>query len=177
MVARLDVALYEAVSGERLAHPGQDLPTVGRVKVTPRQWPRAKRGDVVARLGPGITLATYAHVEQVGIGETVPLTLTWTVQSRPRRDYTVFVHLQDKQGKVWGYGDGAPRQGNYPTWWWDVDEVIVDEHELAVAPDATPGRYDVVVGLYGADGRVPAYDAAGARLLHDAVPLGMVEVR
>jgi hypothetical protein len=110
------------------------------------------------------------------------VTLTWTVQARPRRDYTVFVHLVDGQGEVWGYGDSAPRQGNYPTWWWDVDEVIVDEHGLVVTPNAPPGQYVVVAGLYGGDGRVPAYGiharhSDGARLPNDAVALGTVEVR
>ena len=128
-------------------------------------------------MGPGITLAACAHQGQARAGETAPVTLTWTVQSRPRRDYTVFVHLVDEQGELRGYGDGAPRQGNYPTWWWEVDEVIVDEHGLAIAPGAPPGRYEVVVGLYGADGRVPAYDDAGARLPGDAVTCGRVEVR
>jgi 4-amino-4-deoxy-L-arabinose transferase-like glycosyltransferase len=182
MVARLDVALYEASTGQRLAHPGEDLPTVGRVKVVPRRWPRVQRRQTVARLGPGISLAAYAHGGQARAGETLPVTLTWTVQARPRRDYTVFVHLVDGQGEVWGYGDSAPRQGNYPTWWWDVDEVIVDEHGLVVTPNAPPGQYVVVAGLYGGDGRVPAYgiDARhsdGARLPNDAVALGTVEVR
>lgn len=177
MVARLDVALYSAASGERLSHASEDLPTVGRVKIVPRRWPRTKRGPPAARFDAGVSLASYEHDERLGAGETLPVTLTWSVQARPRRDYIVFVHLQDEQGKTWGYGDGAPRRGNYPTWWWDVGEVILDVHELAVVPDAPPGRYVVVAGLYDGDGRVPAYRAGGERWPNDAVTLGAVEVR
>jgi hypothetical protein len=177
IVARLDVALYKAAAGGRLSHPGDDLPTVGRVKIVPRTWPRARRRDVVARFEPGISLAAQGQDRQARPGETFPVALTWTVQARPKRDYTVFVHLESGQGEVWGYGDGAPRQGNYPTSWWNVNEVIVEERGVSIAPDTPPGLYHVVVGLFGADGRVSAYDAAGVRWPGDAVTLGVVEVR
>jgi hypothetical protein len=177
LVARLDVALYDAATGKRLSHAGEDLPTVGRVKIVPRRWPRIKRDQAVAHFETGISLAAYDHGGHAAAGEMLPVTLTWSAQSRPRRDYTVFAHLQDGQGKTWGYGDGAPRQGNYPTWWWEAGEVVVDVHTLAVAPDAPPGQYNVVVGLYGADGRVPARGPNGARLPGDAVVLDAVEVK
>jgi hypothetical protein len=176
-VARLDVALYDAATGRRYAHPGEDLPTIGRVKVVPRRWPRVKRNEALARFEPGVSLAAVDLSASVAVGEALPLTLTWGVRSAPRRDYTVFVHLQDDQGVVWGYGDGAPRGGNYPTFWWEADEVIVDERMLVMDADAPPGQYSVVAGLYGADGRVPAYGPDGARFLQDAVVLDRVEVR
>ena len=149
---------------------------MGRVKIVPRRWPTVAR-DPVATFEAGISLAAYDHGGQVGAGEALPVTLTWSVRSRPGRDYAAFLHLQDVQGRIWGYGDGAPRQGNYPTWWWEAGEVIVDERALRVAPDAPPGRYTVVAGLYGADGRVPARGRDGVRLPGDAVVLGAVEVQ
>jgi hypothetical protein len=176
MVARLDVALYDASTGELLAHPGEDLPTVGRVKIVPRRWPKVERGALVARFDCGASLVAFDLGRRVRPGEALPVTLTWTVQSRPGRDYTVFVHLVDAQGKVWGYGDGSPRQGNYPTWWWEPGEVVVDEHTLALAPDTPPGRYRVLVGLYDQSSRVPVYGVDGARMRDDAVDLGQTEV-
>jgi hypothetical protein len=177
MVARLDVALYDAATGELLAYPGEDLPTIGRVKIVPVRWPAVRQNRVLARFEPGMSLAAYAHGAQVQAGEALPVTLTWTVQSRPKRDYVVFVHLVDEQGAIWGYGDGAPRQGNYPTGWWDANEVIVDAHELVVSSEASPGRYTIVTGFYGPAGRVRAVGVDGARLPADAVTLGTVEVR
>jgi hypothetical protein len=176
MVGRLDVALYDASTGEVLAHPGEDLPTIGRVKVVPRRWPKVERGSLVAHFDCGVSLATYDLARRVRPGESLPVTLTWTVQSRPGHDYTVFVHLVDDQSQVWGYGDGAPRQGNYPTWWWEVGEVVVDEHTMMLAPDTPPGRYRVVAGLYDQGGRVPVYGLDGVRVRDDAVDLGLVEV-
>jgi hypothetical protein len=176
MVGRLDVALYDASTGEVLAHPGEDLPTIGRVKVVPRRWPKVERGSLVAHFDCGVSLATYDLARRVRPGESLSVTLTWTVQSRPGHDYTVFVHLVDDQSQVWGYGDGAPRQGNYPTWWWEVGEVVVDEHTMMLAPDTPPGRYRVVTGLYDQGGRVPVHGLDGVRVRDDAVDLGLVEV-
>jgi hypothetical protein len=176
IIARLDVSLYEAASGQGLAHPGEDLPTVGRVKIVPGRWPRPKNKQPIASLGPGISLGAVDVRDRASPGERLPVTLTWIVEERPRQDYTVFLHLRDDRGRVWGYGDGAPRGGNYPTWWWAADEVIVDKHLVIVDPDTPAGRYALVTGLYGADGRVPAYGQEGARHLDDAVFLRTVEV-
>jgi hypothetical protein len=176
-VVRLDVALYDAATGRRYSHPGEDLPTIGRVKVVPRRWPRVGRGEALARFEPGVSLVAVDLGARVATGETLPLTLTWSVRSAPRRDYSVFLHLQDDQGVVRGYGDGAPRGGNYATFWWEADEVIVDERTLVIDADAPPGQYTVVAGLYGADGRVPAHGPDGVRFLHDAVVLDRVEVQ
>ena len=144
--------------------------------MVPRRWPKVARGALAAHFDCGVSLAAYDLGRRVRPGEALPVTLTWTVQSRPGRDYTVFVHLVDEQGKVWGYGDGAPMQGNYPTWWWEPGEVVVDEHAVMLAPDAPPGRFRVVVGLYDQSGRVPVYGDDGARVRDDAVDLGQVEV-
>ena len=176
------VELYRTGNGERLGAPDRPLPTIGRVKVVPRRWPKAKPGEEIAHFDAGgvpgsVTLATCERREAVRPGEVLPVALTWTVQASPKRDYAVFLHLEDDAGKVYGYGDGAPRGGNYPIWAWEEGEVIADDRMLAVAADAPPGHYRIVVGLYDGSGRVTAYGADGARLPGDAVDLGMVEVR
>ncbi len=175
MVARLDVALYREGDGKPLAAPGGDPATIGRVKIVPSHWPKA--GKVAAQFDCGVSLAGSALERTTSPGQGVALTLTWTVQTAPRRDYSVFAHLEDEEGKIWAYGDGAPRGGNYPTWWWAPGEVVQDEHRLSVDPATPPGRYRVKVGLYGAGGRVGAYASEGQRLPDDAVDLGVVEVR
>ena len=78
---------------------------------------------------------------------------------------------------VWGYGDGPPRGGNYPTWCWAKGEVVVDSHTLLVADEIPAGTYLIAVGLYDTGGRVVAFAEDGTRLANDAVILGTVEVR
>lgn len=176
MVARLDLGLYYAGSGDRLPSPGSTLPTIGRVKVVPRRWPKANKGEPVARFERGVSLAGYDHGGEVRAGEALPVLLTWSVQDRPGSDYTVFVHLAGEGGEVIAYGDGPPRDGLYPTYAWDRGEVVEDQHLMPVAGDSPPGLYRVKVGLYNAGGRVAAYGPNGDRLRDDAVGLGWVEV-
>ena len=177
LVARLDVGLYDAVTGRLLAHPQGDLPTIGRVKIVPRRWPKVDDDAPLARFDHGVSLVDYDRGVQVRPGEKLRVALTWTVESAPRRDYHVFVHLVDVLGHVWATGDDAPRQGAYPTSWWEAGEVIVDEYTVPLDADVPPGRYRVQVGWYDGGGRVPAFGMDGARLPGEAVDLGTVEVR
>jgi hypothetical protein len=177
LVARLDIGLYDAVTGRVLSHSGEDLPTIGRVKIVPRRWPKVDVDQPHAHFGHGISLASYDRGLQVRPGEKLRVVLTWAVESSPRRDYRVFVHLVDGQGQVWATGDDAPRRGSYPTSWWESGEVIVDEYTLPLGADVPTGRYRVQVGWYDAGGRVPAFGTDGTRLPGEAVDLGTVEVR
>ena len=99
-------------------------------------------GDQIGLLG--------FSLEDVSVpaGGILPLTLFWQAQGTVTKDYTVFVHLLDPAGAIRGQGDGPPAAGFYPTTAWDSGEVIVDEHVVAVDPDAPPGIYQLVVGLY-----------------------------
>jgi hypothetical protein len=177
LVARLDIGLYDAVTGRVLTHLQDDLPTIGRVKIVPRRWPRLDDNTRLARFGHGVSLAGYDQDDQVRPGEELRVALTWTVESAPRRDYHVFVHLVDASGQVWATGDDAPRQGAYPTSWWEAGEVILDEYTIPLAADVPPGRYRVQVGWYDAGGRVSAVGTDGTRLPGEAVALGTAEVR
>jgi hypothetical protein len=186
LVARLSVSLYDAASGRHLDIPGGE-PIIGRVKVVPRRWPHVVKREVVARLDwespssasdrNGIVLAGSEWPASVRMGEELPVKLSWAVRSSPERDYAVFVHLEDGAGNVYGYGDGPPRGGLYPTWVWDKGEVIEDDRVLSTDASMPPGHYYIRVGLYDSNGRVPAYTADGARWPHDAIELGTVEVR
>jgi hypothetical protein len=176
-VARLDAGLYDTVTGRVLSHPREDLPTIGRVKIVPRRWPKVDADEPAARFDHGVSLVQYDRGGQVRPGEKLRVALTWTVESAPKRDYHVFVHLVDGSGQVWATGDDAPRGGAYPTSWWESGEVVLDEYAVPLGTDVPPGRYRVQVGWYDGRGRVPAYGADGARLPGEALDLGTVEVR
>ncbi len=182
LVARLDVELYHASSGERLSGLA-DLPIVGRVKVTPRRWPSPPRSvaawfDVDGAQNVGLAVPSWSKT--MYIGESQSLVLVWSVRSAPQSDYTVFVHLESESGQVVGYGDGAPRRGNYPTRYWEAGEVVVDERMVHIGVDAPPGLYYLRVGLYRDAGRAAAYrsgERQSSRWPDDAVDLGVVQVR
>jgi hypothetical protein len=44
--------------------------------------------------------------------------------------------------------DSQPLEGDYPTSFWDIGEVIEDEYILAINEDAPTGLYRLEVGMY-----------------------------
>jgi len=44
--------------------------------------------------------------------------------------------------------DSQPLEGDYPTSFWDIGEVIEDEYILAINDDAPAGAYRLEVGMY-----------------------------
>ncbi|MBN1642409.1 MAG: glycosyltransferase family 39 protein [Anaerolineae bacterium] len=187
MVVRVRVGLYAVGTGASLPCSGGESPIIGRTKVIPSRWPKADPALVVARFDwagggaederAGVLVMAPTWEDQIGPQDEVTLSLTWEVLSAPDRDYSVFVHLEDQLGNVYGIGDGAPRGGLYPTWAWERGEVIEDAYQVVLKGGTPRGRYRLLVGLYDDGGRVPAYDPTGSRWDADAVQLGTVDVR
>jgi len=82
-------------------------------------------------------------------GDRVRLVLYWEAQTRISRAYTVFNHVATPDDtQIWGQHDGQPVGGQYPTNQWRPGETVADVHELRIRPDAPPGTYDLLTGLY-----------------------------
>jgi hypothetical protein len=73
-------------------------------------------------------------------------------------DYTVFVHLYDRDERVRGQKDSPPISGQYPTSRWQAGEVLVDRYEVQPHPELPEGEYRLAVGIYllGTGARLPA---------------------
>jgi hypothetical protein len=91
--------------------------------------------------------------------------------------YTVFTHLLDEGEGIQGQQDNPPLRGSYPTTVWVAGEVVVDEYDIQVDPDASPGVHVIEVGMYDpADlSRLPVRDPTG--MAGDRILLGEVEVK
>jgi hypothetical protein len=131
---------------------------------------RANLGDQVEFHGYSLESA------QVKPGDVLRLTLYWQASQRMTVSYTVFTHLLDKDGSIWGQRDSIPVKGTYPTTGWVEGEVITDAHEIAVKSDAPPGDYQIEVGMYDAatGQRLPVFDEGGTRLPGDRILLDQV---
>jgi hypothetical protein len=79
------------------------------------------------------------------------LDLVWQALATPADDYTVFVHVLNRDGTccLWQQ-DVMPRQGAYPTSRWLADEVVVDRYFIELADNVEAGEYLLEVGLYRA---------------------------
>ncbi|MGB3905627.1 MAG: glycosyltransferase family 39 protein [Anaerolineae bacterium] len=183
---RLEVGMYDPDSLERLDVTDQAGTVLGNriildyVQVqreppetsAPQHKTGANLGDLVTLLGYDLAAAV------VKAGEPLGMVLYWTTDTTIEQDYTVFVHLTDDTGRMWGESDSQPEKGFYPTSYWDVGGVIRDEHEVMVDSGAPPGIYGVEVGMYllGTGERLPYTDQEG-RATGDALIVGVVEIR
>jgi hypothetical protein len=100
----------------------------------------------------------------------VRVMLWWEALAPLERDYTVFVHFVDKDGRLVGAGDRPPLEGGFPTLLWRPGDSVADEHVVPLPSDLPPGEYTVQVGWYDpvTGVRLPAM-RDGERLPQDAV--------
>ena len=126
------------------------------------------------------TVGKQAHLmgydlklDQTYPGGQIPLTLYWQAGGPMILPFKVFTHLVDAEGNIWAQHDAPPGGGCCPVNTWVEDEVIVDEHPIALGADLLPGTYWLVVGMYDEETeiRVPAYDADGTPLAHDQIEI------
>jgi mannosyltransferase len=145
--ARLQIGLVDE-SGhsldESVSLASLEIEPTERVFTAPEtRYPSgANFGDLVTLVGADLDTAT------VEPGETLHLTLYWQAQTSIDKSYTVFNHLLDTDSRIWAQQDGIPVSGARPTTGWVPGEVIRDEVQLAVDPQAPPGDYVIEVGLY-----------------------------
>jgi len=149
--AQLEVGLYDFATGERLlvygtdGEPAGDNVRFGKIEVLPRSE-TGLPNPVHFNFGGKVALVGYEmDRRKAEPGEAIRLTLYWQGLAKMRDDYTVFVHLLREGDQIWA---GADRQPQTPTSTWARGQIVVDEYELVIAPDAPPDVYEVEVGLY-----------------------------
>lgn len=102
------------------------------------------------RFGHSIWLKGYGvNAITVQPGTDLVLTLYWQTTAPIDRVYTVFNQIIDPSDfrKV-GQRDGEPACNRRPTNSWLPDELIADRHWVSVFPNAVPGTYTLLIGLY-----------------------------
>ena len=110
-------------------------------------------------------------------GETIYLALYWQALGEMNVSYTVFTHLLDTTQHTWGQRDSVPGADTLPTTSWMEGEILTDEYEIVVNPEAPPGEYVIEIGMYDASTgeRLPIH-MDGQRLEGDRLLLGVVRV-
>lgn len=129
-------------------------------------------------LGGEITLLGYdLSADKIEAGETLSLTLYWLALTEMDKSYTVFTHLLDREGRIWGQQDSLPGAGQLPTTGWIEREIIVDYYEIPVSSEAPSGEYVLETGMYQWETgeRLPVFDQHGMSQA-DRIVLGTVEV-
>ncbi|MFQ6016006.1 MAG: DUF2723 domain-containing protein [Anaerolineae bacterium] len=122
--------------------------------------------SLVQVVGPAVE-GEPDYPRQIGLGETVELqgydldpfaprpgeamkvVLYWRALVEGAEDYVTFVHLVDSQGRIVAQSDHRPGGDYYPPSLWQRDEVLRDEHLLAIPEGVQNGAYGLKVGIYG----------------------------
>jgi 4-amino-4-deoxy-L-arabinose transferase-like glycosyltransferase len=177
-VARVVVGFYDPQTVEQLpaqGPPGQPLDFIvaSEVRVAPAEpapLPTPPR-QVEAGFEQGVTLTGYDwSPAAVTPGEPVTLTVWWHAEGSLSDNYTVFAHLLGPDGDLLGQADHQPREGRYPTTYWQRDETIVDTHTFVIPAGTPAGETQVLLGFYRLADNQRLLRPAGAEI-PDAVAL------
>ncbi|RME75111.1 MAG: hypothetical protein D6784_08595 [Chloroflexi bacterium] len=98
--------------------------------------------------------------------------LTWQVMQPVDTMVTVFTQLLGPDGRVWGQYDNQPGGGWYPFALWPAHRPVTESYAIQLSPDAPPGEYRLIAGLYEADTGVRILLSTGG----DFVDVGTIRV-
>lgn len=138
------------------------LEHVGSIEVGATPAPN----DPLVRFEGGPVIESAA-VEQTPDGHWA-MTITWLASGSV--DARIFVHVRDAAGNVVTQADGPALGGMVPPWLWRSGDRIYDVRHIFLA-GSTP--HTVQVGLFNAEGRLPAF-MDDTRCLDDAVPVATI---
>ena len=169
---RVDVGVYDYVTGQRLPVEGGDQWTLGYVTLLP-----SAQGDLLhsvsINFGDEIALMGFDFDRRVmRPGDSLTLTLWWEALARPAQDYAVFTHLVLPPDAVWAQQDGQPQNGSAPTSAWKPGQQVEDVYTLTLPADAPPGVYFVEIGIYDRE----TFDRLPVNFSDKGVVLGQVRV-
>ena len=147
---QITVNLFDPYRQEELK-PERDL-VLGPVDVPRREPPPIGALDtdhpLEMNLGGKVRLLGYSIQSGFRPGDGIRLTLFWQAMAEMDKDYTVFIHLVDDKGNLWGQKDNPPVDGFYPTTKWEMGEIVRDQYDLLISPEAQPGEYRLEAGMY-----------------------------
>ena len=99
--------------------------------------------------GWNVQLTGMEAPERVAPGQEVPILLQWQSDGPSMRDYNMFVHIVNSQGRKVAQADGPPtRYGQHITSQWQAGQPVICAHRITLPADLPPDHYDIVVGWY-----------------------------
>jgi hypothetical protein len=151
-VYHIEVILYDAESQQALESTEGGQLLLGPLEIPRRGPPPVNSLDleqpVEASLGDNVRLLGYNVESGFRPGDNIHLTLFWQCLGKMQQDYTVFIHLVDERGNIVAQKDNLPVDGFYSTTKWEPREIVRDQYDLVISPDALPGEHWLELGMY-----------------------------
>jgi 4-amino-4-deoxy-L-arabinose transferase-like glycosyltransferase len=175
-LAMVELGFYDGDSREQLQAQtvdGQpvDFAVVEQVLIRPESIRPPSEPNVrlnVADFEQGVVLTGYTWSKATaGPGDEIVTRLWWTAGGPLDSDYQVFAHLLHENGELIAQADGAPRDGVFPTSYWQSGDVIVDERRFVIPDEAPDGKTTLRLGFYRLEdgsrlGRLPGASSPDA---------------
>ena len=96
-----------------------------------------------------IALLSAVIAGPAGPGGQATVLVRWQALRPLGQDYTVFFHALGPDGNRWGQQDTMPQDGKLPTSQWRPGQIVQDQYQLTLAPDAPiGGDYRYLLGMY-----------------------------
>jgi hypothetical protein len=138
--------------------PLGDSVSLSQIKLLPRPGTLSNPADV--NFGHQLVLLGYdLNTRVIRPGETLSVTLYWQAYVSPQRDYAVFMHLSDLNNETLAANDGLPYTRPKQTSRWQLGQVMQEVRPLYVSADVPPGPYNIQMGVFEDEGRLPIITA------------------
>jgi hypothetical protein len=115
-------------------------------------------------------VGAVVNPSRVQVGESVKVTVSYRVLAELDKDYMIFVHVEDMDGRVERINaDHAPAGGTYPTSRWKKGDIVKDEYVIYVPPTMPVRGLTILTGFWDpkTDGRLAVKNPEAVR--HDGL--------
>ncbi len=136
----------QSVEPGKCAGQAVDYPIIAQVVVRPALPVQSPSQDhrlaAPASFGGILDLTALAYSSK---GDELVVTLWWAASVDVPTDYTVYVHVLDKDNQLIAQSDSPPAGGSSPTRIWRAGDLVRDQHEMQIKP---PPDSVLLVGVY-----------------------------
>ncbi|WP_322797759.1 glycosyltransferase family 39 protein [Thermoflexus sp.] len=149
---------------------GIRLAVYGLGKLEEHPAPGVRFGEAIEVDGWGMTASPLRPGDVLGVA------VRWRVLASIPTPYKVFVHVRGPDGRPVAQTDREPLGWRRPTTTWRPGEILEDRYGVWLPTELMPGRYPVVIGFYGPDGRrLPVF--RDGQPAGEAWEIGIIEIR
>jgi hypothetical protein len=108
--------------------------------------------DKLQVLGYDITDQAGHLIDYIAPGRKYRMRTYYKVLAPITTEWEAFIHIDGFHRRH--NGDHKPMDGKYPLGLWLKDDLLVDDYEIGLEPNFTPGMYELYFGLYSGDSRL-----------------------
>jgi hypothetical protein len=108
--------------------------------------------DKLEVLGYDLTDASGKLVDSIAPGRKYRMRTYYKVLAPITTEWEAFIHIDGFHRRH--NGDHKPMDAKYPFALWLKDDVLVDDYEIALEPNFSPGPYTLYFGLYVGETRL-----------------------